>query len=223
MPTSRAAHHPNRMISGLPSVTACPGSVPFGCRASPPTRRGRGLVGPRLRKSGLGRPDSAPWSAAMPRGVSAAPSSAPPFELLESKLLPPQPQRDRVARRADQLAGGLARASARCPVRWPRLGEDDAARSMGLPVAAPVRLGIRRRKGQRSDRPAHLYRRGARPRLAARSRACSTHWRQRARRLTGRSSRAWERPWRGWMRTSFWSSTICICSTTRPPSTPSKR
>ena len=40
---------------------------------------------------------------------------------------------------------------------------------MGLAVAATVRVGIRRREGQRSDRPAHVCRRRARPRLAARS------------------------------------------------------
>ena len=62
--------------------------------------------------------------------------------------------------------GRLARASARAPVRRPRLGEDDAARAMGLAVAATVRMGVRRREGQRSDRPADLCRRRARPRLA---------------------------------------------------------
>ena len=40
---------------------------------------------------------------------------------------------------------------------------------MGLAVAATVRMGIRRREGQRSDRPAHLCRCGARRRLAPRS------------------------------------------------------
>ena len=225
MPTSRAAHHPDRMISGLPSATACPGSVAVcvPCLASNSTRSTRrGLVGPtpkvRPRPAGL-----APWSAAMPRGVSAAPSSVPPFELLESKLLPPHGPSGTVSRGEliSSLEGSRA-PPARCPIRRPRLGQDDAARSMGLPVAAPVRLGIRRRKGQRSDRPAHLCRGGARPRLAARPRACSTHWRRRAPRLRGRSSRASERPWRGWMRTSSWCSTICICSTTRPASTPSR-
>ena len=176
----------------------------------------------RLRQSGQGRPDSAPKPRATPRRVSAAPPSAPPFELLESKLLPPQGPGGTVSR-GELISSleGSARASDRCPVRRPRLGEDDAARSVGLAVAATVRVGVRRREGQRSDRPADLCRRRARPRLAARS--------ERVRRagVTGRLGRGDGRPAPGsgpgddGRGRSSWSWTTCICSTTRPASTPS--
>ena len=55
----------------------------------PKTRDPRDLS-TRLRQSGLGRAGSAPKPRATPGRVGAAPPSAPPFELLESKLLPPQ-------------------------------------------------------------------------------------------------------------------------------------
>ena len=196
------------------------GTVCVPCLASNSTRRG--LVGPRLRKSGLGRPDSAPWSAAMPRGVSAAPSSVPPFELLESKLLPPHPSG--IVSRGElisSLEGSRAPPSLSYPLA--PAGERRRCSLNGPPGRSARSPGYPSTKGTtiRSSCSPISPRRSTASRRSIRT--CSTHWRQRAPRLTGRSSRASERPWRGWMRTSSWCSTICICSTTRPPSTPSKR
>ena len=146
--------------------------------SGPRDRRDPSDLSTRARQSG-GRPDSARKRRATPGRVRCCTALGAAVRAARIEAASAAgPQRDRVARRADQLAGRLARASARSPVRRPRLGEDDAPRSMGLAVAATVRVGIRRREGQRSDRPADLCRRRRSTASRGSIRACSTRWRQ---------------------------------------------
>ena len=139
----------------------------------------------RWRREGFGRPtpqegvvSTRLHSSAEPAVSSSATSRrtnggherpAPAFELLASKLLPPQGPGGAVSRQA--LIEVIERATA-VPVVFlsagPGWGKTTLLAEWAARSSAAVCVGERRRQGQRPDRPADVCRDRARPRLAAR-------------------------------------------------------
>ena len=79
-----------------------------------------------------------------------------------------RPRRDGPTREAHHLGRGLESDPGRLPVRRSRLGEDDAARSVGDRSKRPFAWVSVDEQGQRPDRSPHVRRGRAGPHLAAR-------------------------------------------------------